>query len=283
MTRNPVSAGQIDDPVVAAALSIHVSERSRILASLSVSFERDERIRVGWLWGSFMRGEQDDLSDLDIWLLVAPGTVNQLGGVIEQYCREAGSVVCCGENAHNAPKGGGYFSALLAGSHGLHHLDIYWQEVGDAEVPDAPLLLNRIGEPAPEVAVESVAVHEGEESELEQCRGKFAFVWLMLSVAAKYLARDPASDMKLMSYPRNAFEETAAILGIQDQVGETQWSAPDEPQAKVELLRQVARKTATLEEECQARGLRLSTEVNSCLMRYFDLVEGILKIGSVNA
>ena len=172
--------------------------------------------------------------------------------------------------------GGGYFGALLAGAHGLHHLDIYWQAIGDVSVPDAPLLLNRLAESGAALARVPAPMVEVEESELEQCRGKIAFVWLMLSVAAKYLARDPSSDMALMSYPRNAFEETVAILGIQDQVGTVNWTASEEPLDKVKLLRHVAEKTAILERECRARRLMLSKEASPCLLRYFELVEGIL-------
>ncbi len=44
-------------------------------------------------------------------------------------------------------------------------------------------------------------------------------------------------------------------------------------------LRNLARKPALLERACRDKGLELSTEANPCLMRYFALVEAILRAG----
>jgi len=279
MTRSPVSSEFVTEPKVVRALREHATERSTILARLAASFQEDQHIRAAWLWGSFLRGDQDDLSDLDIWLLVAPCCVGGFAILLEKYCRAAGLVIACGENAHNAPQGGGYFNALLAGSHGLHHLDIYWQVPSDAIVPDGPVLFNRLNEPCPDFEWKQTKPDQSEESDLDNCRGRITFVWLMLSVAAKCLARDPSSDMALMSYPRNAFDETVEVLGLKGQVGEVNWTTTGGSFEKVELLRQVSLKTAILEGACRDRGLDISSEANPCLNRYFDLVERILSKG----
>jgi hypothetical protein len=275
MSRRPIHSDRIENATVSAALQVHVAERNGILDRLTCSFQDDLRIRAAWLWGSFLRGDQDDLSDLDIWILVPKESIPGFGGVISKYCQAAGVVVTSGENAHNAPTGGGYFSALLAGKHGLQQLDFYWQGVGEVQVPEGNLLVNRIDQKLPLFEPE-VAQEAGVETELLSCLGKISFIWLMLSVSAKYLARDPSSDMKLLSYPRNSFEETGAILGLTEQIGEVEWTTSDNPSAKVSLLREVLGKTLILEQACRKHGLLLSEEANPCLSRYFDLVEGLL-------
>lgn len=274
----PVFARDMADPEVGKALLEHAADRLGIIECLSASFEEDQRIRAAWLWGSFLRGDQDDLSDLDIWLIVPNGFVDEMVQALGGMCGAAGTVVTSGENAHNAPKNGGYFSALLAGSHGLQHLDIYWQTPSDCAVPDGPVLLNRLDEPLPPMRPQRARTAVAEETELEKCAGRISFVWLMLSVAAKYLARDPSSDMALMRYPKNSFEEVVAALGLQDQIGVVEWTASDGPHAKIGLLRHVALKTALLEKACRDRRLEISSEANPCLNRYFDLVEGILRV-----
>jgi hypothetical protein len=47
---------------------------------------------------------------------------------------------------------------------------------------------------------------------------------LMLSIAAKSLARDPNSDMKLMLYPKPSFEAAVEFLDAKDAVGFVDWS-----------------------------------------------------------
>ncbi len=276
MPVTPVLSELISDPEVAEALRVHAAERTRLLDHLSTLFREDQRVRAAWLWGSFSRGEQDDLSDLDPWLLVSDEHVGGMGKSLVAMCEAAGSVVSYGENPNNGPKGGGYLGVLLAGSHGLHHVDLYWQSVSSGEVPGWAVLFDRSSDSAPSLEPAGTST-EVAETPLEENRGRIAFIWLMLSVVAKYLARDPDSDMALLSYPRNAFEETVEQLGLQGEIGDVGWSVPLGPLAKVDTLRRIAEKTALLEEACRMRGLPISAEANPCLMRYFELVAGIIE------
>jgi len=265
------------DADVVQMLRSHAAERDRILGLLTVLFELDRRVRAAWLWGSFLRGDSDDLSDLDIWLLVPAECVGGFAAVIKSFCEAAGNVVSSGENPHNAPPDGRYLGALIAGSHGLHHLDIYWQCVTAGALPEGPVLFNRLDELPVDASPAAEAAPARDDSPLAQCRGKLSFIWLMLSVTAKYLARDPASDMALIAYPRNSFEECIVILDLQNSIGEVNWTAPGEPLAKVDFLRLILEKTAVLEQACRTCGLDISTEANPCLSRYLDMVEGIVR------
>jgi hypothetical protein len=291
MSRIRISASNISDSATATALRQHASERSAILAHLTDSFKADPRIRAALLWGSFMRGEEDDLSDLDIWLFVCDEDMDQIGKALASYCASAGKVVTFGEAPHNAPPSGGYCSAMLAGTHGLHHLDIYWQPVSMCADPDAPklasgfdwqtaepitlpaqaILFNRIKD---EIEPAS-SIHPPKPDPATE-NSKLPFIWLMLSITAKYLARDPSSDMSLLRYAKPSFEEAVAELGLEEEIGEVDWSSPTESVAKVNLLRLIVAKTDIIEEAYRSRGCAVSQDALPRLRSYFDLVEGIL-------
>ena len=268
MPRKSILANETHGPA-ATQLRTHAEERGNLLESLTCSFEEDRRIRAAWLWGSSQRGEQDDLSDLDLWLLIQDDAVGSFGDSVTDHCHGAGTVVSAGENPRNAPAGGGYLGALLAGTHGLHHLDIYWQPITSAEMPPGRLLLNRTAEQPQLTPTNS----RSKRPEPDPNAGRIAYLWLMLSVTAKHLARDPNSDMVLLLHPKNAFEETATALGLEHLIAQTNWQIPEQTDDKVDALRHIARQTAILEKACPSA----SPDANPCLMSYFDLVEAIIR------
>jgi hypothetical protein len=101
------------------------------------------------------------------------------------------------------------------------------------------------------------------------------FSWMMLSIAAKTLARYPNSDMGLMLYAKHAFEEAAAMLGQEAVAASTDWSVPEHPESKVEWLRHLAGKIEQLDHATREKGLSDSPRLALCLSRYLNLVEGI--------
>jgi hypothetical protein len=208
-------------------------------------------------------------------MLVEDDHVMEMATALSFICESAGTVVYCAENAYNAPPGGGYLGVLVAGTHGLHHLDIYWQGVSSGALPDAPLFIDRRAEtvavgglPTPSALPEPIGA--------EHLR-RLAFIWLMLSVAAKYLARDPDSDMSLIQYPKPSFEELSLEMGAHSDSDELNWTAPNEPLGKLHMLRQIARATAPIERVCRERGYEVSERALPALESYFDLVERILR------
>lgn len=264
-----VVAENLRDPEGAQALRDHRAERARLLEGLGKAFRADSTVRAVWFGGSFARGEADDLSDLDLWLGVADSAATKMAGPLAKACAGVGEIVSAIENPRNAPQGGGYLGVLMAGTHGLHPIDLYWQTATSVAVPDGPLLMDRRQEAAepPEPPVEPLVP-------TAPVVEKLAFLWLMLSVLAKHLAREPGSDMALLRYPRAAFEELTAEL--REAGGPIDWTVPELPAAKMALLRRVAEKTRLLEAAARRRGMAVSGEANPCLMRYLDLVARIL-------
>lgn len=280
MSRPAVFAEQFPDSWVGAALDEHREERDTLLASLTSSLRNDPRVLAAWLWGSFGKGEADDLSDLDPWIVVTDAAIGEMGAALRLYAEQTGNFITGGESSRNAPPQGGFFNSLHEGRHGLLHVDCYWQALSAvAEIPEKAALFNHLPLREPATAPFSLPTPRASAKlteEEERIEDGIGFSWLMLSIAAKTLARYPDSDMSLALYSKPGFEEAAALLGLEEVAQSADWSVPERPSGKVERLRQLAGKTEQLTQTAIGRGLELSPRNAVCLTRYLDMVEGIL-------
>jgi len=278
MQRPLILSKQFTALTVINALREHREGRDALLASLSASWQGDGRIRAALLWGSFGRSETDDLSDLDPWLLVADDAAAEMGQVLRQYAQQTGSLILAMDTPQHAPPGGGFVSYLHEGRHGLLQVDCYWQPVS-AALPEAEyvVLFDRqaeayVGREYPKLALPEEAL--GLQAEVE--RGLW-FAWFMLLITAKYLARDPLSDLALMFYPKPGLENAAARLGLADLLTPEDWAIPEEPLGKVARLRQLVSKTEQFRLAANAQGCTFSAAYTPCLFRYLDMVDSILE------
>ena len=138
---------KVTNPETIAALREHRDDRDSLLTSLTSSLQADLSIRAAWLWGSFGRGDADDLSDLDPWMVVTDDAVGEIGARLREYALRTDNFITGGGIPHNAPPGGGFFSSLHEGRHGLLHVDCYWQPQSAVEhVPERAVLFNRLRE-----------------------------------------------------------------------------------------------------------------------------------------
>lgn len=281
MSRSSILAEQFTEtaPAVADALRKHREDRDALLASLSAFWQGDARIRAALLWGSFGRGEADDLSDLDPWLLAADEAAASIEPVLRGYAEQTGSLIVGSENTPQyAPAGGGYVGFLHEGRHGMLQVDCYWQPVSVA-LPDAKyaVLFDRqaeayTGQEYPELASPEDA--QGLQAEVEH---GLRFTWFMFLITAKSLARDAASDLSLMFYPKPGLEEAAARLGQTELFGPEDWAVPEQPLEKVERLRHLVDKVEQLRVTANMQGCAFSPAYTPCLFLYLDMVEGIVK------
>ena len=281
MSRSLVFSEQFTEsaPPVADALREHREDRAALLASLTAFWQGDARIRTAFLWGSFGRGEADDLSDLDPWLLVAGDAAPSIEPVLRQYAEQTGCLVSAAENIPQyAPSGGGYVGFLHEGRHGLLQVDCYWQPVS-VPLPEAEYAVlfdrqaeARIGQKYPELTPPDEA--QGLQAEVEP---GLRFTWFMFLITAKSLARDAASDLSLMFYPKPGLEAAAARLGQADLLGPEDWAVPEQPLEKVARLRHLVGKVEQLRLIANAQGCTFSSLYTPCLFRYLDMVEGIFR------
>ena len=281
MSRSLISSEQFTEsaPLVANAVREHREDRDALLAALTAFWQADARIRAALLWGSFGRGKADDLSDLDPWLLVADEAAASIEPVLRGYAEATGSLISAAQNIPQyAPSGGGYVGFLHEGRHGLLQVDCYWQPVS-VPLPEAEyaVLFDRqaevyMGQTYPELALPEET--QGLQAEVEH---GLRFTWFMFLIAAKSLARDPASDLSLMFYPKPGLEDAAARLGQADLLTPDDWAVPEEPLKKVDRLRHLAGKVEQLRVIANAQGCSFSSAYTPSLFRCLDMVEGILK------
>lgn len=276
-----VCADHFTDVTVANTLRRHRADREDLLLSLTSALQADPHVRAAWLWGSFGRGEADDLSDLDIWFIVSDEASPEIGPSLRLYAKQAGNFIVGSESPQHAPAGGGYFSSLHEGRHGLLHLDCYWQPQSAVfQVPFEGLLFDRLDESIVSLSQEPLRAEQPLQGD-DRIKDGLGFAWLMLSIAAKHLARDRNSDMSLMLYPKQGFEEAAVLLGQQGAQGAADWTVPEEPLEKVERLRQLAGQAERLRLAANVQGYDFSPLYTACLLRYLNMVEAILRADAV--
>lgn len=280
MPRSLILSEQFSDssPTVADALREHREDRTALLASLTASWRSNARIRAALLWGSFGRGDADDLSDLDPWLLVADEAAPFMEPVLQEYAEQTGSLILAKNTPQHAPPGGGFVSFLHEGRHGLLQVDCYWQPQSTALADaDYAVLFDRQTEDYTGLEYLKLGPLEEEQGLQAEVAHGFHFAWFMFSVAAKSLSRHPDSDMGLMFYPKPGLEEAAARLGRMELLTPEDWVVPETPLEKVDRLRHLVSKTEQLRLIANAQGCTLSPLYTICSLRYLDMVEGILK------
>ena len=276
MTTSKIIAEHFAAPL-AASLREHREERAALQSSLLVSFQADPRIRAAWLWGSFGRGDADDLSDLDLWLLVTDEAASHMGPSLGQYTQNTGSLISSGEKPSLAPPGGGYFGSLHEGRHGLLHMDCYWQpQSAQVPVPQNAILLDRLAE-APSLPFVSPHPATQESTVSDPIGHGLGFACLMFSIAAKQLARDPKSDMALLLYPKPGLENALRLLGEGQLITPLDWSVPEKPMEKLARLRALVEQTGRATEIANAQGVPISLRYAPCLFHYLNMVKDILK------
>ncbi len=278
MSRFLILSEQFTDPAVADALREHREDRTALLASLTASWRSDARIRAALLWGSFGRGEADDLSDLDPWLIVTDDAAAEMGLSLRQYAAQTGSLITGKDAPQHAPPGGGFMSFLHEGRHGMLQVDCYWQPQSLAlSEADYAVLFDRQTEAYASLEYPKLTLLEEAQSLQAEVEHDLNFAWFMFSITAKCLARDAASDLSLMFYPKPGLEEAAAQIGQAELFGPKDWVVPEKPLEKVDRLRHLVGKTEQLRQIANAQGCTFSAAYTPCLLRYLDMVEGILR------
>lgn len=259
-------------------LRLRYVERQQWLARMTQLLWADRTLAAAWLAGSLGRGDEDDLSDIDLWVIVADtfisGVLSNPHGFVGRFEKP----ILLEAAPQNAPPGGAYVLALYARETGPLQVDWYWQQVSDARIPpDARLLFDRVGIRSADLPVPPVGAERA-----ELLAAKVAFQWAMLSIAAKKVAR------------RHSRAALAMIGTIERTIAEMQWLCggrdtppsykdectappPTEPAAQLATLRALADATHTLHPHLIRLGVATPDEAVAQVYRFFDLVSMMLE------
>ncbi len=127
------------------------SDREHLLSSIVRRMEADNRVRAVWLAGSLGRGDADDLSDIDIWIVAGADLLSEVIADPVPWVQARCDASLAFSLPRNGPPGGAYVFSLVRWPNGLQQVDWYWAPVANAErPPDTKVVFER--EPVPVTA-----------------------------------------------------------------------------------------------------------------------------------
>jgi len=175
-------------------LKAYRQSRETLLRQITENLSGDERFVAVWLGGSYGRNEADEVSDLDLSLVVADAHSKLLCSRQEQVShrttterleifRRFGEPALVHENNNNAPKNGTFTFVLYVGS----ALMIDWVLVPqvNAERPYQSALLFDKGN----IPISSPPGPEELEAGKKLVAEQWAFFWMMAAITIKYIIR----------------------------------------------------------------------------------------------
>jgi predicted nucleotidyltransferase len=175
-------------------LNEYRASRVALLAEITQTLSNDERFLAAWLTGSYGRNDEDEVSDLDLTVVVSDSHGDSLCKRFKQTSPQTseerlelfrlfGTPAVIHENNHNAPEGGTFTFVLYTPS----ALMVDWTLIPHSQAhrpPQSCLLFDKAVIP-----VRPRAEPESLEQRIEKAAEIIAFFWMMSAVTAKYLIR----------------------------------------------------------------------------------------------
>ncbi len=234
---------------MALTITEYAKARESLLKAIVDSLSSDERCVAAWLSGSFGRDAADEVSDLDVQVVISETHASTLcarpwmvaGRTIPERLelfRQFGEPAIIHENHHNAPGTGTMTHVTYRGT----ALVVDWTLLPEREAlrPElSRLLWDKAG-----IAVAETTRIEPVEERQRQIEERVAFFWMMAMVAAKYLIRGEA--VKFLSI----------LSGLHSIIREVQWLIDGQPwkyqpEVSVELFVGRDQQAAALRATCQ--------------------------------
>ena len=271
-------------------LTVRLRERAALLRRVEQVIRRDCRVRAAWIMGSVARGEDDALSDLDLFIVVADDAIAEFIDNRRVHAAEPARPLLLMDNLANAPAGGAYLLALYEGKAGPQNIDWFWQaESMTCRQDDGKILFDRAGLRAAPGAQRGSIVHRSSGPPLgpnpsltDLLTHKIAFFWSMSFIVAKYIARrDSESVARMTGVLTRTLKEAAGLChsGVALSEGYKAMVAGLEAASattQLQVLRELSRHAEALGGQAAARGVVLPSEAITQVYRFFELAEALL-------
>jgi len=257
-------------------LTVYRQERDDLFRRITSQLMHDSRVMAARLFGSLGRGDADELSDLDLWVIVADEHMVEIAASRRAFVASMGEPVLLVEAPQNAPVGGAYLMAYYDAPTAPHQVDWYWQACSQAGVtPNARLLFDRANLPHAEWPAYFTG---GENSYEHQPLNIVSFFWAMLMITAKHALRAPwADEMKLLPYILHPFQQTQRLLQPDGPVFALESLPPQpSPHDKLHILRRLADEMKTLQPRVVAHGGMIPERAASSADQYLGMIEEAL-------
>lgn len=177
------------------SLEAYRQSREVLLTSIITELSSDERCLAAWLAGSYARDDADEVSDLDIRVVIAEPYSETLCARQEQVSHTTtperfalfskfGEPALIHENNNNAPAGGTFTFVLYSDSALMVDWTLLPQK--NAERPSQSLLLfDKVNIP-----VSPPPQPEELEQSKKYVAERWAFFWMMTAITIKYIIRN---------------------------------------------------------------------------------------------
>jgi hypothetical protein len=198
----------------AALLERYGEERDQLLRLISDLLIKDPSVQAAWLFGSLGRGEEDALSDLDLWVVLDEARIAEVTARPLAYSSRAGTPVLYLEAPQNAPEDGAYLMACYDAPVAPHIVDWYWQPRSLAHIPSQErLLFDRAGLPRQDQPVRFPGL-PANKGIIERPIHFISFFWMMLMITTKHAFRSPrAEQMELLPLLLDPIGKAQHLLG----------------------------------------------------------------------
>lgn len=176
-------------------LEAYRQSREVLLTSIITELSADERYMAAWLTGSYARDDADEVSDLDITVVIGESYSQVLCARQEQVSHQTtperlalfskfGQPALIHENNRNAPEGGTFTFVLYAESAAM--VDWVLVPLRNAKRPYSSRLLFEKAKVLVSPSLEPEDLQQSHKYVAE----RWAFFWMMTAITLKYIIRE---------------------------------------------------------------------------------------------
>lgn len=269
-------------------LHIRRTEHEALLQRVVEVLQNDERVVAAWLFGS--RGWQtpDELSDTDLWVVVADEHCDAISAERHAYVARPGYPLLMLDAPGNAPAGGAYLMALYAGHVGVHQVDWYWQRQSEASIPQhAVVLFDRVGIPH-DTRLEQLdppgkVGEQTQQERAERATQLVTYFWVMSNIAVKSVLRHQAwASVSMIEMLSSVLDDVKRLVGVSTiPDGQEAWRTsilpPVQLGEQIAMLRELAHEMEQLTPQVEALGGNVQTEAIPYVYSFFDLADAMLQ------
>jgi predicted nucleotidyltransferase len=263
-------------------LQAYVAERQARLQRIRSTLVADERVGAAWLWGSFGRREADELSDLDLWIVMRDAESDAVIKERHAFVARIEPPLITVEAPGIWPDRGAYLLTLYAGDTAPHQVDWYWQAAAAARVPPAAeMLVERLKLPRTE---QDPAFPGAPEAPAQSPRQTIAhavnYFWAMVPIVAKYVARSPHDPgIELWELPAKALADVRAFVSARAaSVSGDDVAATTDPDEKLNHLHELVTQMEQLMPKLADLGIPTPPKaVAHQVRKYLALVESTIR------
>lgn len=258
-----------------AMFNTYEQERHVLLDRIIHQLKSDHRVVAAWLFGSLGHEQADQLSDIDIWVVIEDQYAQSIVVNRCQFTEGVAKPILIVESPQYAPKNGAYLMVHYDDTTAPHQVDWYIQPKTLAQVPpDTLLLFDHVGipkTPHPLIFTEDPPIPEFSDNPYHFIQ-RFWAMWILM---VKYTARYPSSEkMSFLPVCLKWFHKAQRYLGDDDLL----WSGDLQPpqqviDEKLEVLHKLATDMQSMMDQTAQRGIDMPYQFIPGAYRFLKFAE----------